>query len=76
MKKTRYFKLKGFEEPFLIPGGTLLGYMFPFEPKKGFYLEPKMVFLCGQPKNPFGTVFSESIQNWLRYNVTTTENRC
>jgi hypothetical protein len=26
---------------------------------KGFYLEPKMVILWGQPKNPFGNLFSK-----------------
>ena len=41
-------------EPFSTEGST-------WNPK-GFYLEPKRVILCGQSKNPFGTLFPKRVE--------------
>jgi hypothetical protein len=44
----------------LVPGSTLSTEGSTWNPK-GFYVDPKKVFLWGQPNNPFGTLFSESV---------------
>jgi hypothetical protein len=75
-----------FEEPFLVSGRTLFSPMqspsnrgFYMKPKrvlpgtkKGIYLESIRVLLWGQPKNPFGTLFSKRVilkgnDRWSRW---------
>jgi hypothetical protein len=62
-----------FEEPLLVAGSRKNSFGFHVEPfftegstwnPKGFYLEPKKVLLWGQPKNPFGTLFSPRVCHW------------
>jgi hypothetical protein len=52
-----------FEYSFFVPGTTLSTEGSTCNPK-GFNLEPKMVILCGQPKNPFflnACIFTEKV---------------